>query len=55
MAWYANTEDVAEGAVTALDPQKPPVNVLCRQGAQMVIILKITLVEHDTAQELHSL
>jgi hypothetical protein len=33
----ANTGDVAEGLTTALDLQKPPVNDLRRQDAQMVL------------------
>jgi hypothetical protein len=35
---------VEEGLTTALDLQKTPVNDMHRQGAQMVLTLKMTLV-----------
>jgi hypothetical protein len=40
----ANTGDVAEALMTALDLQKPLVNDLRRQGAQMVLTLKMTII-----------
>jgi hypothetical protein len=40
----ANIEKVADGMTTALDLQKPLINDLHGQGAQMVLTLKMTLI-----------
>jgi hypothetical protein len=40
----ANIGDVAEGLMTALNHRKPLVSGLDGQGAQMVLIVKMTLV-----------
>jgi hypothetical protein len=42
----ANTVDVAEGLTIALDLQKHPVNDLGGQRMQMVLTLKMILVNH---------
>jgi hypothetical protein len=34
---------MAEGLTTALNLQKPPVNDLCRQGAEMALTFKMAL------------
>jgi hypothetical protein len=43
-----NNGEVEEGLTTALDIQKPPVYDMHKQGAQMVLTLKITLVYYKS-------
>jgi hypothetical protein len=41
----ANTVDMAEGLMTAINLQKPLVNELRGQGVQMILTLKIILIQ----------